>query len=259
MGAMRLDDKVVLLTGGTDGIGLVLAGRLIDEGARAVVVTGRNAERGKLAAERLGERAIYLRQDVTDEGRWEEVMGEVLERFGRLDVLVNNAGWIGTGEVQSPEETSLKEWQEIFAVNLDGSFLGCRAGIKAMKAGGGAIVNMSSTAGLLSTASFCAYGAAKAAVAHLTKSVAIYCAKHGYGIRCNSVHPAIIDDTAMRDTIFRLYGEDVEASRAGYLARVPLGTLGTPEDVAGAVVYLASDDSKYVTGSQLVVGGGIGV
>jgi 3(or 17)beta-hydroxysteroid dehydrogenase len=184
----------------------------------------------------------------------------VLERFGRLDVLVNNAGWIGTGNVQSPEETSLDEWQEIFAVNLDGTFLGCRAGIRAMKGNERAsIVNMSSTAGLLSTASFCAYGAAKAAVAHLTKSVAIYCAKHGYPIRCNSVHPAIIDDTAMRDTIFRLYGQDVEASRAGYLSRVPLGTLGSPEDVAGAVVYLASDDSKYVTGSQLVVGGGIGV
>ena len=127
-----------------------------------------------------------------------------------------------------------------------------------MKEAGGAIVNMSSTAGLLGGPAFIAYGAAKAAVAHLTKSVAVYCARQGFRIRCNVVHPALVE-TTMSDTIIGLYGGEYETARANYLARVPLGELGTPEQVADAVAFLASDESAYVTGAQLVVGGGLGV
>jgi 3(or 17)beta-hydroxysteroid dehydrogenase len=255
----RLAEKVVLITGGTNGIGLAVAENMLQEGAHAVIITGRDCERGMRACRKLGDRVLYLEQDVKDEDRWNENMYEISKRFQRLDVLVNNAGHAGTEESQNPEELTLSEWQRIMAVNLDGVFLGCRAAIAMMKTGsGGSIVNMSSTAGLMSTPAFVAYGAAKAGVAQLTKSVAVYCARKGYQIRCNSVHPALID-TSLSKQIFHYLGDNVTSAREGYLARVPLGTLGTPQDVAPAVVYLASDESRYVTGTHLVVGGGLGV
>jgi NAD(P)-dependent dehydrogenase (short-subunit alcohol dehydrogenase family) len=254
----RFADRVWLVTGGRAGIGRAVAERALADGAAGVVITGRDADGGKETAAELGEHVTFLEQDVTDEARWDEVVDEVLARFGRLDVLVNNAGWVGSGNPQSPETTPFEEWHSILAVNLDGTFLGCRAGIRAMKDEGGAIVNMSSTAGLLGVPAFIAYGAAKAAVAHLTKSVAVYCARQGFRIRCNVVHPALVE-TTMSDTIIGLYGGEYETARANYLARVPLGELGKPEDVADAVAFLASDESAYVTGAQLVVGGGLGV
>ncbi len=256
----RLADKVVLITGGTDGIGLVVAESVLREGANAVIITGRDRERGKSACEKLGDRVLYLEQDVVDEARWDEIMHEILKEFQLLDVLINNAGYAGTDDIQNPEELTLAEWKRIMAVNLDGVFLGCRAAIAAMKTGrGGSIINMSSTAGLFATPAFVAYGAAKAGVAHLTKSVAVYCARKGYKIRCNSVHPALIDDTSLGTQILHYFGGDLASALEGYLARVPLGVLGTPQDVSHAVIYLASDESQYVTGSQLVIAGGIGV
>ncbi|MEV6206129.1 SDR family oxidoreductase [Kitasatospora sp. NPDC051914] len=254
---MRFTDKALLITGGTAGIGLRTAERALAEGARAVVVTGRDAGRGAEAVRRLGDRAHYLPQDVTDEHRWEEVLKEAEAVGGPLDVLVNNAGHAGTEERQDPEHMSLAEWRRLTASNLDSVFLGCRAAIRAMRGRGGAIVNLSSTAGLAGTPAFAAYGAAKAAVAHLTRSVALYCARSGYPIRCNSVHPALVG-TDLRDRILDHFHPDRETALAGYLARVPLGTLGTTDDVAAAVLYLASDDAAYVTGTQLVVGGGLG-
>ena len=255
----RLAEKVILVTGGTNGIGLAIAKYMLNEGARAVIVTGRNRERGLKACQQLGKRLHYLEQDVKDEGRWDEIIHEIYTDYRCLDVLVNNAGSAGTNDIQNPEEMTLTEWQDIMAVNLDSVFLGCRAAITAMKKGtGGSIINMSSTAGLMSTPTFAAYGAAKASVAHLTKSVAVYCARKGYNIRCNSVHPALID-TDLSTQIFRYFSSDLESARQGYLARVPLGMLGTPEDVAPAVVYLASDEARYVTGTQLIIGGGLGV
>jgi len=254
-----MTDTVLLVSGGTEGIGLAVAQRALEEGAAAVVVTGRDRARGEAAAGGLGGCALYLEQDVRTESRWDEVVGEVVGRFGRMDVLVNNAGSIGDSDMQDLESVSLGQWQEIMAVNVESTFLGCRAGVRAMKGNsGGAIVNMSSTAGILGTPAFVAYGAAKAAVAHITKSVALHCARRGYGIRCNAVHPAIIE-TGMRDRILALYGGDLDAMRTTYLGRVPLGTFGTTDDVAAAVMYLASDDSRYCTGSSLVVGGGLGV
>lgn len=252
---MRLPDQVVLVTGGTAGIGLEVARRAIEEGAQ-VVITGRDALRGQRAVQQLGGRATYMAQDVTAEEGWTEVVDAVVRAFGRLTVLVNNAGWADSGNPQDPEELSYRDWREIMTTNLDSVFLGCRAAIPAMRETGGSIVNMSSTAGLMSTPSFVAYGAAKAAVAQFTKSIAVYCARRRYGIRCNSVHPALVD-TELADQILRLFGGG-EAARDGYLARVPMGELGTPRDVAEAVVYLASDESRYVTGAQLTVTGGLG-
>jgi NAD(P)-dependent dehydrogenase (short-subunit alcohol dehydrogenase family) len=222
-----------------------------------VVLTGRDEALGKQAAKALGEGAHFLPQDVTDEAGWSAVLAEVVARFGGLDILVNNAGWVGGDQPQDPRATTLAHWRQVMAVNLDGTFLGCRAAIGAM-AGGGAIVNVSSTAGLLSTPAFVAYGAAKAAVAHLTKSVAVYCARTGAGIRCNCVHPALVD-TPLGADVLRRFDADADQALSTYLARVPLGTLAEPGDVAAAVVYLASDDARYVTGEGLVVGGGLGV
>jgi 3(or 17)beta-hydroxysteroid dehydrogenase len=259
MSRHRLHDQVAVITGGTGAIGTAVAQAVLDEGARAVVVTARQADRGTAVAAKLGDRALFLPQDVTDEARWGEVISEVVARFGRLDLLVNAAGWVGdAGLGQDPERTSLQQWREVLAVNLDGVFLGCRAGIAAMRDTGGCLVNVSSTAGLLSTPAFVAYGAAKAAVGHLTKSVAVYCARAGLRIRCNSVHPALVQ-TPLGEEILRLFNPDLDAARQTYLARVPLGKLAQPDDVAGAVVYLASSEASYVTGAELVVGGGLGV
>jgi len=254
---MRLADKIVLVTGGTTGIGLRIAERCLLEGAGAVIVTGRDRDRGARAAELLGHRGCYLPQDVTDEGGWDQVVKEIEGRFGLLDVLVNNAGYAGTDDIQDPERMTLAEWRLIMEADLDSVFLGCRAAISAMRACGGSIVNISSTAGLAGTPAFAAYGAAKAAVAHLTRSVAVHCARNGYGIRCNSVHPALVE-TDLQDRILGFFHPDPVIAMAGYLSRVPLGVLGTADDVAAAVLYLAGDESAYVTGTQLVVGGGLG-
>lgn len=256
---MQLSEKIVLITGGTAGIGFAIAARALKEGAKAVVVTGRDELRGCAAEKELGADAVFIAHDVVDEEGWEALAAAVIVQFGRFDVLVNNAGWIGTGAPQDPESLGLAEWRAVLAPNLDGVFLGCRTGIRFMRNwGGGSIVNVSSTAGLMSTPAFAAYGAAKAAVAQLTKSVAVYCARRGYGIRCNSVHPSLVD-TSMAAEIFQLFGGPRDKAEAAYLARVPLGALGTAADVAAGVTYLASDDACYVTGSQLVVGGGLGV
>jgi 3(or 17)beta-hydroxysteroid dehydrogenase len=253
---MRLTDRVAVVTGGTAGIGRSLAVRLIGEGA-AVVITGRDARRGTRVAGEIG--AHYLPQDVTEEKRWPELLGEALERFGRLDVLVNNAGSAGGPEPQDLTATGLTAWHRVLADNLDSVFLGCRAAVDVMGRGtAGSIINMSSTAALMSTPRFIAYGAAKAAVTQLTKSVAVHCGRNGLAIRCNSVHPAMID-TELGAELLDKFDADPERARAGYLARVPLGELGQPADVAGAVAYLAGDDSRYVTGTQLVVSGGLGV
>ncbi|GJF33918.1 SDR family oxidoreductase [Kitasatospora sp. NBC_01539] len=254
---MRFTDKALLITGGTAGIGLRTAERALAEGARAVVVTGRDRDRGAEAVRRLGGRACYLPQDVTDEDRWAEVVKEAEAACGPLDVVVNNAGTAGSAERQDPEHLSLTEWRHLMAANLDSAFLGCRAAIRALRERGGAIVNLSSTAGLAGTPAFAAYGAAKAGVAHLTRSVALHCARSGYAIRCNSVHPALVE-TDLHDRILGHFHPDRGTALAGYLARVPLGTLGSTDDVAAAVLYLASDEASYVTGTQLVVGGGLG-
>ncbi|MEW2476745.1 glucose 1-dehydrogenase [Micromonospora gifhornensis] len=256
---MRLAGKVCLISGGTAGIGLTTAELFARHDAQAVVVTGRDPERGAEAVERLGGNAWYLPQDVVDEDRWDAVVDAVVARYGRLDILVNNAGWIGDEQAQDIEEVELEQWRRILAVNLDSVMLGCRAAVRVMGAnGGGSIVNVSSTAGLMSTPLFTAYGAAKAAITQLTKSVAVHCAWRRYGIRCNSVHPGLIE-TDLGDRVLALFDPDVDRARTAYLARVPMGELGTPDDAAAAILYLASDESRHVTGTQLVVSGGLGV
>lgn len=251
----RVDGKVALVTGAGTGIGACTARRLAEEGAR-VVVTDLDGAAAEATASGIGDGAMALVHDVRLETDWLRVLRQTDAALGRLDILVNNAGILALGDTQNIETTDLAHWQAIQSVNGDGVFLGCKHGIELMgRDGGGAIVNLSSIAGILGTPHLVAYGASKAAVRQLTKSVAAWCARAGRGIRCNSVHPGPIQ-TSMGDALFGLGGGDVESVKVSRAKAIPMGVIGQPEDVANCVLFLASDEARYVTGAELVVDGG---
>lgn len=258
----RVSGKVAIVTGGAAGLGEAIARMLVKEGAK-VTITDVQTQKGMALAEELGCR--FLGQDVSDEGRWAEVIDTVEGEDGALHILVNNAG-VGDGlDAVSPEDTTLENWRRIHRINSEGVFMGCRAAIPAMRrAGVGSIVNMSSIAALVATPFLTAYGASKAAVRQLTKSVALHCARlgaeDGTRIRCNSVHPGQIR-TPMHVTLTREVaanqGISEEEAMAAFLSLIPMGEFGEPDDIAYAVLYLASDESKHVTGTKIVVDGGM--
>ncbi len=256
----RLADKVALVTGGASGIGRATARRLATEGAR-VVITDVQAERGESTADEDG--SVFIQQDVSVETQWDTVIQEVEERFGGLHVLVNNAGILNAGSVEAthPLNTPLAEWRRMFAVNVDGVFLGCRAAIPAItRAGGGSIVNISSMSAYRATPYAYAYGAGKAAVRQLTKSVAQYCAEQRLGIRCNSVHPGFIRTPAWDRSANELAQQrniSIDELVKDFQTNVPLGDFTLAEDIAAAVAFLASDDARHVTGEKLLVDGGV--
>lgn len=254
----RLDHKIALVTGGGSGIGSAIAQRLAADGARVVIT---DLQVGQPHTATVGDGLLFLEQDVCDETRWSEIVREVEERYGQLDILVNNAGIIGPTDAMSPESSRLRDWKAVFAVNVEGVFLGCRTVIPAMRrAGGGSIINLSSIAALQATPYATAYGASKAAVHQFTKSVAQHCAQQKLHIRCNSVHPGTVR-TALWDKfaaeIARQRGVSIEVVIAEGIAEIPLGDFTRPQDVAAAVAFLASDDARHVTGTQLIVDGGI--
>jgi len=254
---LGLNGKVALVTGGASGIGKAIATRLASEGAR-VFITDTQVDLGRAVA--AGGGLDFIAQDVSDEGLWLEVVQAVEQSAGRLDILVNNAGILG-GVNDTPEATSLKDWRRVFSVNLDGVFLGCRTAIQAMrKTGGGSIVNIASITSEMPTSNIAAYGASKAAVRHLTTSVAEYCARKKLNIRCNSVHPGFVR-TPLQDASFveiaNNAGLPVEQIIAAAEARIPLGDFTLAEDIAGAVAFLASEDARHVTGAKLMVDGGV--
>jgi len=256
----RVDGKIALVTGAAQGLGEAISRLLAREGAR-VAVTDINASGAtKLAAE-INEQhagaAIALSHDVTKEADWVRAIGETVRVFGGLHVLVNNAG---IGLTKDLEQITLEEWRHVHAVDLDGVFLGCKHAIAAMAKSvketnlGGSIVNISSISGIVAGHNMAAYNSAKAAVRHLSKSVALYCAKKGLNIRSNSVHPVFIA-TPILDPLVARFGRDEAYAK---LARqIPLGRIGEPDDIAYAVLYLASEESKFVTGAELKVDGGI--
>ncbi|PPR18242.1 MAG: 3-beta-hydroxysteroid dehydrogenase [Alphaproteobacteria bacterium MarineAlpha9_Bin7] len=253
----RVKGKVALITGGASGLGRQAARRLAEEGAR-VVVTDLNEVGGAAVAEELGDSGLFVAHDVTKETDWVRVVQASLDKFGRLDVLVNSAG---VGNMNSVEDCSLEEWQHVMSVNGDGVFLGCKHGIGAIKrtstepGAGGSIVNISSVSGLIGGHNLAAYNASKGAVRLLTKSVALHCSRQRYNIRCNSVHPTFIDTPMVRSMID---SADDPARVEQKLARqVPLGHIGEPDDIAWGIVYLASNESKFMTGAEFVVDGGI--
>lgn len=247
----RLQGKSALITGGASGIGFATARRFIDEGAR-VAITDIDEAKGTAAAAELGAGAVFHQHDVTSEAAWKAVAAWVEGTHGGMDVLVNCAGIFKLGPL---EETSLADWRETIAINLDGTFLGCQAAVLAMKTrGGGSIINLSSTAGLVGHGDTPAYNASKGGVRLLTKSVALHCAEKGYGIRCNSVHPAGIDTPMVRE-YFRLH-PDPQGEAASWVGGTPLGRLGEASEIAALILYLASDESRFVTGAELVIDGG---
>ncbi|THD70105.1 glucose 1-dehydrogenase [Phenylobacterium sp.] len=260
--AGRVAGKVALVTGGASGIGRGCAELLATEGAVAVV-TDLQDERGAetvAAITGAGGKAWYAHHDVTDEAAWEGVIAEIKSREGRLDILVNNAG-IGIGG--SVLEMTLADWKKQTAVNLDGVFLGVKHSIPLMRVSGegGSIINMSSVAGLKGSAILAGYCATKGGVRLFTKAVAMECAGAKDGIRVNSVHPGIIE-TPIWLSIMNLDNPGANAPPdldAMSTMAVPLGVKGYPLDVANGVLWLASDESRYVTGAELVIDGGLSV
>ena len=253
----RMTDKVALISGGAGGLGGATAQRMAEEGAK-VVIADLADEQGQALAETIG--AEYLGLDVTSEDSWARVVAAVDSRHGRIDVLVNGAGIEGDFVNGSPETTTLELWRKVLSVNLDGTFLGCKHVLPVMKrAGKGAIVNISSMASFLGTPVNVAYGASKAGVQQLTKSIAVAGSRDGMKIRCNSVHPGVIR-TSMLEEIYKQIGQlaNVSAEQAEQMSlrQVPFGEVGEPDDVAWLILYLACDESKYVTGSEFMVDGG---
>ena len=254
----RLDGKVAIITGGASGIGRGCAARFAEEGATVVITDIQDAAGESTVSEITGAggRAEYLHHDVTDEDAWSALVSTVVHRHGGLDVLVNNAG-IGIGA--SIVEMSLEDWRRQQAINLDGVFLGLKHCIPAMRdSGGGSIINMSSVAGLKGSPRLAAYNATKGGVRLLTKGVALECAREGWNVRVNSVHPGIIDTPIWTKEVGGLE-PGVNAIDPHAMAEVsaPVGRAGQPRDIANGVLYLASDESAYVTGTELVIDGGL--
>ena len=248
----RLEGKTALVTGAASGIGLQTSIRLAEEGA-LVMMTDINHEEGLQQAEKLGANATFLKLDITEEEEWIPVLDETVKRFGRLDILVNSAGMVLIADV---EQITLEDWRKVHAVNLDGTFLGCKHGVRVMKEfGAGSIINLSSVSGMIGGFNLAAYNSSKGAVRMLTKSVALHCARAGYGIRCNSIHPTFIE-TPMLESMIR-DSPDPEKARQTLVRQVPLRRIGKPDDVANMIVYLASDESTFVTGTEMVIDGGV--
>jgi NAD(P)-dependent dehydrogenase (short-subunit alcohol dehydrogenase family) len=254
----RVAGKTALVTGAAQGLGAAIARLLARESARVLLTDINAAGAAEVAASIDAEcgsgTAFAARHDVTSEADWLAVLAVAREKFGGLSVLVNNAG-IGTGG--SVEELSLDDWRRCMAVNADSVFLGCKHALPLLRDGQpAAIVNISSIAGLVADGNMAVYNASKSAVWGLTRSVALYCARSGWQIRCNSVHPAFVD-TAILDNFRRKPGTSHEDLKGKLARNIPLGRVGEPEEVALGVLYLASDESAFMTGSELKLDGGL--
>lgn len=248
----RLSGKTALVTGAASGIGAAIAEAFAAEGAD-VIVADIDVERGKAVARAIG--GAFVRLDVANEADWDAIA----DIFPGLDVLVNNAGitgFEGRSGAQDPENATLADWRAVHAVNLDGTFLGCRHAIRAMRAkGAGSIINISSRSGLVGIPMAAAYASSKAAIRNHTKSVALYCAAQGLNIRCNSIHPAAVM-TPMWEPMLGS-GPDRAAREAAMVADTPMRRFGRPDEVAALAVLLASDEAAYMTGAELTIDGGI--
>ncbi len=246
---MRLENKVALISGGARGMGAVEARLFASEGAKVVIgdVLEEEGRQTEAAVNEAGGECVFVRLDVTSEDDWAAAVSEAVARYGKLDILVNNAGISSTGGI---EELTVADWDRTLNINTKGVFLGTKSAIPEMrKAGGGSIVNISSGAGIApAPGTSGAYAASKGAVRIFSKSTAVQYAREN--IRCNSVHPGPIETPMLRSA------RGAGSQLGDTIARVPLGRIGTPEEIAYGVLYLASDESSFVTGSELVIDGG---
>ena len=251
----RLENKVALVTGAGSGIGAAICQCFAEEGATVIatdinleavqsVVTSINATHGN---------AYALQQDVVSESRWREVISEIISQHGQLDILVNNAGIVIPASV---EDCSLEDWKKTQAVNSESVFLGTQAAISVMKNSGGSIINISSIEGIVGEQKAAAYNASKGGVRIFSKSAALHCAGEGYPIRVNSVHPGYIHTPLVEKAMQDLGPEEAQKFMERVTSGIPVARLGQPRDVALGCVYLASNESSYVTGSELVIDGG---
>lgn len=247
----RVEGKVALITGAAQGLGMAAAERMLEEGAK-IFATDINMPPLEAWSQKYGNKVVCFQLDVTKEKDWQAAIAECEKAFGELQILVNNAG---VGELGSVVDMPFETWKRVHEINLDSVFLGCKYGMPLIeKSGGGSIVNISSVAGIIASDNYAAYNSSKAAVRHLTKSVALYGAKLENKIRCNSVHPVFID-TPILDPFTAMLGKEKMMEKLS--RQIPLGRIGQPEDVANGVLFLASEESCMTTGSELLIDGGI--
>jgi NAD(P)-dependent dehydrogenase (short-subunit alcohol dehydrogenase family) len=254
--SLRLKNKIALVTGGGAGIGRAICLQFAANGA-AVCVSDINLDSAREAVASIevsGGRAFALEHDAASEQSWDEAVQQLMSRYGRFDVLVNNAGIVLPGTI---EDTSLEDWKREEAVNVHGVFMGMQKAIAIMKEnGGGSIVNISSIDGLVGDPKAVSYNAGKGSVRLMTKSAALHCASKKYNIRVNSVHPGYILTPLVEQVFAAADKQWMEEYQEMKISRIPLGQLGTPDDIAHGCVYLASDEAAYVTGAELVIDGG---
>ncbi|MEP2057972.1 MAG: SDR family oxidoreductase [Maribacter litoralis] len=253
----RLENKTVLVTGAARGIGRAISELFHSEGATVILTDVRDQEGIKLN-KTLKARCEYFHLNVKNENDWEKATEYLLQEYGRLDILINNAGITGFLETQGPfdaEYVNLNSWLEVHMVNSTGVMLGCKYAIKLMKKKGGNIVNISSRSGIVGIPAAVAYASSKASVRNHTKSVALYCAEKQYKIRCNSIHPAAIMTPMWNEMLGE--GKMREKMIKSVEKGIPMGSFGEAKDVAFGALYLASDEAKYVTGIELTIDGGI--
>ena len=251
----RVQDKVAIITGAASGLGFAAARKLLEEGAK-VILTDVNREVLDSMSERLSDfsksqfQAIF--HDVTQEESWIELINKTESDQGKINILVNSAGISLGADVVS---TDFDIWKKVHQVNLDSVFLGCKYAVPVMgKYGHGSIINISSISGIVAGWNTAAYNSSKAGVRLLSKSVALFCAKKGFEVRCNSVHPAFVN-TPILDPIKQAFGADEAVAK---LARqIPMNKIGDTDDVSYAILYLASDESKFMTGTEIVLDGGL--
>lgn len=246
---MRFHGKVALITGGAAGIGAATAELMVSAGGKVLIADLREELAKELVSRHPGS-MIFVALDVRSEESWVAAIAYCEATYGRLDVLVNCAGVSFISGQLNPENITIEEWRAVNSVNVEGTILGCKHAIPALRrTGGGAIVNLSSIGALIETSLLYAYGASKAAVSHVTKSVASYCAKNDFNIRCNAVLPG--------PTETEMYRTLTDAQRAENARGIPIGYPARPIDIANAILFLSSDDSRYITGVQLSVDGGL--
>lgn len=248
----RLENKVALITGGASGLGKAMSMLFAKEGAK-VIIGDVNEKEGKKVVDKIKEEngeALFIPLDVTQESQWKSAMDKATDTYGQLDVLINNAG-IGGGK--NIEEISFEDYRKLMSINMDGVFLGNKYAVQTMKnySKSGSIINMSSIEGLVGDPSLPDYCSSKGGVRMLTKSVALHCGKSGYKIRANSIHPGFIETPMVKQAI-----DDGAFDKDELDSLHPIGHMGEPNDIAYAALYLASDESKFVTGSEQVVDGG---